>query len=144
MSNEDKFRTKKVILDEIKNVKDKIKPQFEAVENYIHNVRPTLVEEKQALDIKLEQSKYTTDDISRLFDLHTELYEKQPRINYTDEQELIKLYKELANFDSTKGTKGGKRRKTKGKSLKKKKSKTMKKKAKKSMKKSKTMRKPRK
>ena len=141
MSNEVKPRTKEVILDEIKKIKDKIKPQFEAVENFTNKVRPKLVEEKQALDARLEESQYKNEDINRLFQLHTELYEQQPRINYKDEQKLIELYEELANFDTTKG---GKRRKTKRKSLKKKKSKTMKKKAKKSMKKSKTMRKPRK
>ena len=49
MSNEFKPRTKEDILKDITIVKDKIKPQFEAVENYIHNVRPKLVEEKQVL-----------------------------------------------------------------------------------------------
>ena len=141
MSNEDKFRTKKDILNDIKIVKDRIKPQFEEVEKFLTEERPKLIEEKKALDTKLEESKYKIEDLDRLFKLHTELYEQQPRINHKDEQELKKLYEELANFDPTKG---GKRRKTKRKSLKKKKSKTMKKKAKKSMKKSKTMRKPRK
>lgn len=141
MSNEFKPRTKEDILKDITIVKDKIKPQFKAVENYIHNVRPKLVEEKEKIQTRLENSSYELEDINRLFELHTELYEQQPRINHKYEQELIKLYEELANFVPTKG---GKRRKTKRKSLKKKKSKTMKKKAKKSMKKSKTMRKPRK
>ena len=140
MSNEDKFR-RKDILNAINIVKDRIKPQFVEVEKFLTEERPKLVKEKQELDTKLEQSKYETKDISRLFELHTELYEKQPRINHKDEQELIKLYGELAALSENKG---GKRRKTKRKSLKKKKSKTMKKKAKKSMKKSKTMRKPRK
>jgi len=132
MSNEVKPRTKEAILNDIKNVKEIIKPQHEKVENYTYNVRPKLVKEKKALDTKLEESKYETKDISRLFELHTELYEQQPIINHKDEQELIELYKELANLHYNHG---GKRRKTKRKSLKKKKSKTMKKKAKKSMKK---------
>ena len=109
MSNEVKPRTKKVILDEIKNVKDKIIPQFEEVEKFLTEERPKLVEEKQALDARLKESQYKNEDINRLFQLHTELYEQQPRINHKDEQKLIKLYEELANFDSKRG---GKRRKT--------------------------------
>ena len=132
MSNEVKPRTKEAILNDIKIVKDRIKPQHEEVENYTYNVRPELVKEKKEIEIKLETSDYVLDDVKRFSELYTELYENQPIIKRADENELIELYKELANLHYNHG---GKRRKTKRKSFKKKKSKTMKKKAKKSMKK---------
>ena len=129
MSNVNKPRTRENILNGIKIVKNKIKPQFEEVEKFLTEVRPKLVEEKQELDIKLEKGDYVIEDVKRLFDLHTLIFEEQPIINNLDEIELKQLYSELADINDIKN--GGKRRKTKRKSLKKKK-KTMKKKTKKS------------
>lgn len=133
MSNVKKPRTRENILNDIKIVKNAIKPQFEEVEKFLTEVRPKLVEEKQELDIKLEKGHYVIEDIKRLFDLHTLIFEEQPRINNLDEIKLKQLYSELANINDIKN--GGKRRKTKRKSLKKKK-KTMKKKQRKTKRKS--------
>ncbi len=133
MSNVKKPRTRENILNDIKIVKNAIKPQFEEVEKFLTEVRPKLVEEKQKLDIKLEKGDYVIEDIKRLFDLHTLIFEEQPRINNLDEIKLKQLYSELANINDIKN--GGKRRKTKRKSLKKKK-KTMKKKQRKTKRKS--------
>jgi len=129
MSNVNKPRTREHILNDIKILKNAIKPQFEEVEKFLTEVRPKLVKEKQELDIKLEKGDYVIDDIKRLFYLHTLIFEEQPIIDKFDEIKLKKLYSELADINDIKN--GGKRRKTKRKSLKKKK-KTMKKKTKKS------------
>ena len=75
MSNEVKSRTEEVILDEIKIVKDRIKPQFEEVEKFIYNVRPKLVKEKEEIQTRLENSNYELKDIDRLFVLDSLLYD---------------------------------------------------------------------
>lgn len=123
MSNVIKPRTRENILNDINIVKNAIKPQFEEVQKFLTEVRPKLVEEKKELDIKLENGDYVIEDLKRLFDLHTIIYENPPEIEPMLLKRLSILYSRLANLD----IKGGKRRKTMKKKQRKTKRKTMRK-----------------
>ena len=115
--------TKKEILEQIIKVKNEIKPQFEEFQKFLTEVRPKLVEEKKELDIKLEHSNYNIEDVKRLSQLHTAIYENPPEIEPMLLKRLSILYSRLANLD----IKGGKRRKTMKKKQRKTKRKTMRK-----------------